>query len=224
MDLPVAVGILITFIVSSAATFEPHGLLGDEVYFDSLTMFVFFLLTGRWLELRMRDRTAGALDALMNRLPDSVARRLPDGRFERVAVRRLQVGDVIQVMPGESFPADGTVLEGQTLADEALLTGESRPQSRATGDAVVAGSHNLTASVLVRVDQIGTATRFAQIVELMENASLQKPRLALLADRMAKPFLWLVLWPCWPPLARWRDGVCWCANCRHWRLCRRWTW
>lgn len=193
MDLPVAVGILITFIVSSAATFEPHGLLGDEVYFDSLTMFVFFLLTGRWLELRMRDRTAGALDALMNRLPDSVARRLPDGRFERVAVRRLQVGDVIQVMPGESFPADGTVLEGQTLADEALLTGESRPQSRATGDAVVAGSHNLTASVLVRVDQIGTATRFAQIVELMENASLQKPRLALLADRVAKPFLWLVL-------------------------------
>lgn len=193
MDLPVAVGILITFIVSSAATFEPHGLLGDEVYFDSLTMFVFFLLTGRWLELRMRDRTAGALDALMNRLPDSVARRLPDGRFERVAVRRLQVGDVIQVMPGESFPADGTVLEGQTLADEALLTGESRPQSRATGDAVVAGSHNLTASVLVRVDQIGTATRFAQIVELMEDASLQKPRLALLADRVAKPFLWLVL-------------------------------
>ena len=193
MDLPVAIGMAITFVVSSAATFEPQGLLGDEVYFDSLTMFVFFLLTGRWLELRMRDRTAGALDALMNRLPDSVARRLPDGRFERVAVRRLQVGDVIQVMPGESFPADGTVLEGQTLADEALLTGESRPQSRVAGDAVVAGSHNLSASILVRVDRIGTATRFAQIVELMENASLHKPRLALLADRVAKPFLWGVL-------------------------------
>ena len=193
MDLPVAIGMLITFVVSSAATFEPGGRFGDEVYFDSLTMFVFFLLTGRWLELRMRDRTAGALDALMNRLPDSIARRLPDGAFERVAVRRLVVGDVIQVIPGESFPADGTVLEGQTLADEALLTGESRPQSRQVGDAVVAGSHNLTAVVLVRVARVGTSTRFAQIVALMENASLQKPRLALLADRVAKPFLGMVL-------------------------------
>jgi Cu2+-exporting ATPase len=193
MDLPVSIGMLITFVVSSAATFEPQGLFGHEVYFDSLTMFVFFLLTGRWLELRMRDRTAGALDALMNRLPDSVARRSPDGAFERVAVRRLVVGDVIQVLPGESFPTDGTVLEGSTLADEALLTGESRPQSRQAGDAVVAGSHNLTSAVLVRVDQIGHATRFAQIVSLMENASLQKPRLAQLADRMAKPFLWAVL-------------------------------
>ena len=193
MDLPVSMGMVITFVVSTAATFEPQGVFGSEVYFDSLTMFVFFLLTGRWLELRMRDRTAGALDALMNRLPDSVTRRLPDGRFERVAVRRLVVGDVIQVMPGESFPVDGTVLEGSTLADEALLTGESRPQTRQAGDAVVAGSHNLTASVLVRVDQIGQATRFAQIVALMENASLQKPRLAWLADRVAKPFLWAVL-------------------------------
>jgi Cu2+-exporting ATPase len=193
MDLPVAIGMLITFVVSTAATFEPGGRFGDEVYFDSLTMFVFFLLTGRWLELRMRDRTAGALDALMNRLPDSVARRQPDGSFERVAVRRLVAGDVIQVMPGESFPADGTVLEGQTLADEALLTGESRPQSRQAGDAVVAGSHNLTAVVLVKIERIGTATRFAQIVALMENASLHKPRLALLADRVAKPFLWGVL-------------------------------
>ena len=193
MDLPVALGMLITFVVSSAATFDPTGRFGGEVYFDSLTMFVFFLLTGRWLELRMRDRTAGALDALTNRLPDSVARRLPDGTFERVAVRRLRVGDVIEVLPGESFPVDGTVLEGRTLADEALLTGESRPQSRGAGEAVVAGSHNLTATVRVQVDRVGTATRFAQIVALMENASLQKPRLAQLADRVAKPFLWAVL-------------------------------
>ena len=193
MDLPVALGMAITFVVSSAATFDPQGPFGQVVYFDSLTMFVFFLLTGRWLELRLRDRTAGALDALMNRLPDSVARRLPDGDFERVAVRRLAVGDVIQVLPGESFPVDGTVLEGQTLADEALLTGESRPQARQVGDAVVAGSHNLTAVVLVRVDRLGERTRFAQIVALMENAALQKPRLAQLADRIAKPFLWGVL-------------------------------
>jgi len=189
MDLPVALGMVITFLLSSAATFEPNGLFGGEVYYDSLTMFVFFLLTGRWLELRVRDRTAGALEALMNRLPDSVERQLPDGEFERVAVRRVLVGDVIRVLPSESFPADGVILQGQTLSDEALLTGESRPQARGVGDSVVAGSHNLSGIVTVRVVQVGEGTQFSQIVSLMENASLQKPRLAQLADRIAKPFL-----------------------------------
>lgn len=189
MDLPVALGMVITFLLSSVATFEPEGIFGAEVYYDSLTMFVFFLLTGRWLELRVRDRTAGALEALMNRLPDSVERQLPSGEFERVAVRRVMVGDVIRVSPSESFPVDGVILQGQTLADEALLTGESRPQARGVGDTVVAGSHNLSGIVTVRVVQVGEGTQFSQIVSLMENASLQKPRLAQLADRIAKPFL-----------------------------------
>ncbi len=189
MDLPVALGMVITFLLSTVATFEPDGIFGAEVYYDSLTMFVFFLLTGRWLELRVRDRTAGALEALMNRLPDSVERQLPNGEFERVAVRRVMVGDVIRVSPSESFPADGLILQGQTLADEALLTGESRPQSRGVGDTVVAGSHNLSGIVTVRVVQVGEGTQFSQIVSLMENASLQKPLLAQLADRIAKPFL-----------------------------------
>ncbi|WP_310627882.1 cation-translocating P-type ATPase [Limnohabitans sp.] len=189
MDLPVALGMVITFLLSSVATFEPNGIFGAEVYYDSLTMFVFFLLTGRWLELRVRDRTAGALEALMNRLPDSVERQLPSGAFERVAVRRVLVGDVIRVSPSESFPADGVIVQGQTLADEALLTGESRPQVRGVGDTVVAGSHNLSGIVTVRVVQVGEGTQFSQIVSLMENASLQKPRLAQLADRIAKPFL-----------------------------------
>jgi Cu2+-exporting ATPase len=189
MDLPVALGMVITFLLSSIATFEPEGVFGAEVYYDSLTMFVFFLLTGRWLELRVRDRTAGALEALMNRLPDSVERQLPSGEFERVAVRRVLVGDVIRVSPSESFPVDGVILQGQTLADEALLTGESRPQARGVGDSVVAGSHNLSGIVTVRVVQVGEGTQFSQIVSLMENASLQKPRLAQLADRIAKPFL-----------------------------------
>ena len=189
MDLPVALGMVITFLLSSIATFEPEGVFGAEVYYDSLTMFVFFLLTGRWLELRVRDRTAGALEALMNRLPDSIERQLPSGEFERVAVRRVMVGDVIRVSPSESFPADGVIVQGQTLADEALLTGESRPQARGVGDSVVAGSDNLSGIVTVRVVQVGEGTQFSQIVSLMENASLEKPRLAQLADRVAKPFL-----------------------------------
>ncbi|HEY7985996.1 MAG TPA: cation-translocating P-type ATPase [Methylophilaceae bacterium] len=193
MDFPVSLGIIITFSVSTAATFQPTGWWGNQVYFDSLTMFVFFLLTGRWLELRMRSRTAGALEDLMRRLPDSVDRKNADGSFSRVAVRRLMLGDVVRVLPGESFPADGTIVLGETQVDEALLTGESRPVVRGLGSAVIAGSHNLNAAVLQKVEQLGKSTRYAQIVALMERASIDKPRLALLADRMSRPFILLVL-------------------------------
>ena len=193
MDLPVALGMAITFVVSTAGTFDPAGIFGKEVYYDSLTMFVFFLLTGRWLELRLRDRTAGALEAVMNRLPDSVERRAADGSFARVATRRIGVGDTIRVLPGEAFPADGRITAGNTHADEALLTGESTPVARPVGSSVTAGSYNLQAPVEVLVEGTGGQTRFAQIVALMESASLQKPRLAQLADRIARPFLVAVL-------------------------------
>jgi Cu2+-exporting ATPase len=152
-------------------------------------MFVFFLLGGRWLELRLRDKTAGALEALMNRLPDSVIRVRVDGGFERVPVRRLKTGDVVRVLPGEAFPADGILLMGVTSVDESLLTGESRPLTRHVGDELISGSHNLSAVVHMRVDRLGDQTRFAQIVRLMESASTTKPPLARLADTIAKPFL-----------------------------------
>ena len=203
MDLPVALGIVVTFAVSSAATFNQEGWWGHEVYFDSLTMFVFFLLTGRWLEQRLRTRTAGSLDALMQRLPDTVERLSADGQFQRIATRRLNVGDVIRVLPGEAFPADGTLLAGDTFADEALMTGESRPVARAQGGTVMAGSYNVSNAVQVRVDQLGAGTRYAQIVALMARAATDKPRLALLADQVAKPFLIFVLMAAFFAVAFW---------------------
>ena len=197
MDVPVALGILIAFAASTAVTVQPAGPWGHDVWYDSLTMFVFFLLSGRMLELRLRDRTAGALEALSRRLPDSIERRQPDGSFERVAVRRLQPGDVIRVLPGEAFPADGELIEGETQVDEALLTGESRPLPRQAGAGgvaeVIAGSHNLSGVVLVRVLRTGAQTRYAGIVALMQQAAADKPALAQLADRVARPFLVSVL-------------------------------
>ena len=193
MDLPVAIGMVITFVVSTLGTFDPQGIFGKEVYFDSLTMFVFFLLAGRWLEHRLRDRTAGALEALMNRMPDQVSRVKADGTMEQVPVRRLQLNDVIRILPGDTVPADGTVLKGDTLLDEALLTGESHPVHRSVGSAIIAGSHNLSSVIDMRIDHIGDQTRYAQIVALMQSASTSKPPIAKLADRIAKPFLIAVL-------------------------------
>ena len=193
MDVPVALGILVAFAASSVATFDPTGPLGSEVWFDSVTMFVFFLLSGRLLELRLRERTAGALEALMRRLPETIERQGADGRFERVPVRQLMPRDTVRVLPGEVFPADGLVTGGESRVDEALLTGESQPLRRGPGDAVVAGSHNLSGPLLVRVQRTGADTRYAGIVALMEQAAVQKPHLAQVADRVAGPFLLLVL-------------------------------
>jgi Cu2+-exporting ATPase len=193
MDLPVAIGMLVTFGVSTIGTFEPQGVFGSEVYFDSFTMFVFFLLTGRWLELRLRDQTAGALEAVMNRLPDVVHRRTSDGQFEMTTLRQLRVQDVIQVRAGEAFAADAQIVKGETQVDEALLTGESKPLPRHIGQCVLAGSLNLTASVEVQIESLGKQTRFGQMVTLMESASVSKPSMALIADKVAKPFLWGVL-------------------------------
>jgi P-type Cu2+ transporter len=193
MDLPVALGLWVSFIVSTIAMFEPNGLFGDAVYFDSITMFVFFLLTGRWLEARLREKTAGSLEALINRLPDSVRRLNANQSFDVVATDEVRVGDVLEVRPAEVFPADANILQGETLVEEALLTGESKPLRRSMGESVMAGSHNVSQTVRVLVTQVGASTRFAQIVDLMQSASLHKPRLAILADRIAKPFLLAVL-------------------------------
>ena len=193
MDVPVALGILIAFGASTAATFDPSGPLGREVWYDSVTMFVFFLLSGRLLEQRLRDRTAGALEALMRRLPQTIEREEQGGEFRRVAVRRLAAGDLIRVLPGEVFPADGTVTVGESRVDEALLTGESRPLLRRKGEPVIAGSHNLSGMVHVRVERVGEKTRYASIVALMEQASMDKPHLAQVADRIASPFLLAVM-------------------------------
>ncbi len=193
MDTPVSIGILVTFIASSGATFDPAGPWGSEIWYDSLTMFVFFLLGGRYLELKARDRTAGALDALINRLPERCDRQRADGGFEAVSLKRLQLGDIVRVQAGQAFPGDGLLLSAGAIVDEALLTGESHPVAHQRGAALVAGSFNLAGAVLMRIERLGRDTRFAQIVQLMERAATDKPRLAQLADRIAAPFLLVVL-------------------------------
>lgn len=193
MDVPVALGIAIAFVASTGATFDPGGAFGREVWFDSLTMFVAFLLAGRWLEQRLRLRSAGALDALLRELPDSVERALPTGGWERVAISRLAVGDRVRIVAGQAFAGDGRIVQGRTSVDEALLSGESRPVERGQGDEVVAGSVNLAAPVEVLIERLGADTRHRQIVDLMERALSERPALLRTADRVAAPFVVVVL-------------------------------
>ena len=193
MDVPVAIGILVTFVASSGATFAPGGVFGHEVYFDSMTMFVSFLLAARYLELLARQRAAQALEDAIDGMPQQATRLLDDGGSEQVSAMRLAPGDRVRVALGQAFPADGTLEQGATAVDESLLTGESTPVPKAAGDALVGGSVNLGAPVTMQVQRVGADTRHEAIVALMRDALSQRPSMARLADRVAGPFLWVVL-------------------------------
>jgi Cu2+-exporting ATPase len=193
MDVPVALGIAVTFVASSGALFDPGGVFGREVYFDSLTMFVALLLSARWFELGARHRAAEALEAVAGALPSAAERLLADGRSERVPAEVLRAGDRIRVAAGEAVAADGVVLAGQGWVNEALLTGESAPVAKAVGDRVVAGSVSLDGVFVVDVERVGADTTAQGIVRLMQQAQSQRPMSLGVLDRVAAGFTATVL-------------------------------
>ena len=164
-----------------------------ELYFDAVGMFALFLLAGRYLERRARERTAAATAQLVNLLPASCLRLGADGQSERILLSELALGDRVLVHPGAILPADGKILDGQSSIDESLLTGEYLPQPRTTGDAVTAGTLNVEGALTVEVLALGQDTRLSAIVRLLDRAQAEKPRLAEIADRAAQWFLLLSL-------------------------------
>jgi Cu2+-exporting ATPase len=188
MDVPVAIGIGLAFAASAWNTLRHAG----DVYFDSVVMFIFLLLLGRYVEMLARHRAGSTAEALLRLVP-STALRMADGARERVPVATLAAGDRVLVPVGECFPADGIVVGGTTEADEALLTGESLPVAKADGATVIAGALNCAAPVEVRLTAVGQSTVLAGIVRLLERAQTERPRIARLADRAAAWFVTRVL-------------------------------
>lgn len=191
MDVPVALGVGSAFAASVWATLSGSG----EVYFDSVTMFVFFLLSGRYLEMMARQKAVRSVETLARAMPTLATRfvRWPETACEQVATAELRVGDVLQIAPGESIPADGEVIAGVSAADESLLTGESRPLPKVAGDEVIGGSINVTSPLAMRVLRVGEDTRLAAITRLMERAAAEKPHVVHMADRVAAYFVVAVL-------------------------------
>src|SRR5690606_4631490 len=159
------------------------------LYFEAAAVIVTLVLVGQLLELRARERTSGAIRALLDLAPKQALRVRDDGTDEEIPVEHIGVGDRLRVRPGEKIPVDGVLIEGRAAVDEALVTGESMPVTRETGDAVVAGGLNTTGSFVMRADKVGADTLLAQIVQLVAKAQRSRAPIQRLADRVAAWFV-----------------------------------
>jgi len=189
MDVPVSLAIGAGYFASVWVTFVG----GPEVYFDSISMFAFFLLVARHVEMNARHKANATTDALARLVPASALRLEPDGSVLEVLSRELQPGDRVLVRAGASVPADGRVLDGEGHLDESMLTGESKPVRREAGMPVVGGSINLGDPITVHIEQVGQNTMAAHIGRLLRRAQAERPSLARLADRVARHFVSVVL-------------------------------
>ena len=191
MDVLIAVGTTAAYAYSLAALALP-GRLPHAYYFDASALIITLILTGNYLEHRTRLRAGTALRRLEELLPET-ASVVRDGVERSVPASEVAVGDRVRVRPGERFPADGTVVEGRTSVDESLLTGESLPQPKGTGSAVLAGAVNGEGLVDLRATGVGADTFVAQVGRLLTDAEMSRIPLQRTADRIASVFVPVVL-------------------------------
>jgi len=188
MDLPVTLGLCAAAGWSALNTVRDSG----EVYFDTVALLIFLLLLGRWLQHRQRRRAQDAIEQIFSLTP-AHAHRVVDGGVRDVPLESLEPGDSLRVLAGETIPADGELLEGQTTLDLAVLTGESRPVPARAPQQVQAGTVNLSAPILLRVRAVGEATRLGRLMRLVERAAERRAPVEQLADRVAAWFVMAVL-------------------------------
>ena len=188
MDVPVSIAILLAYFASVWSTVNR----GPEIYFDSVCMFTFFLLTGRFFEMRARHRMTRAGNNLLDLMPSVAIKSTPEGDLV-IPSSDIQVGDLLIIKPGQQIPADGIVESGTSAVDEAALTGEYLPIDKSAGDALIGGTHNVESQILMRVTATGADAELNTIMRLMDRAQQEKPAIAIFADKVASRFVAAVL-------------------------------
>jgi Cu+-exporting ATPase len=193
----IAMGTGVAFLYSLIATLAPQAFppafRGHDgavaVYFEAAAVITVLVLLGQVLELKAREQTSGAIRALLDLAP-KVARRLaPGGSEEDVPLDRIQAGDGLRVRPGEKVPADGVLIEGSSVLDESMVTGESMPVAKAPGAKVIGGTLNTTGSFVMRAERVGRDTMLAQIVQMVAGAQRSRAPIQRLADQVAGWFV-----------------------------------
>jgi Cu+-exporting ATPase len=212
----IAIGVGAAYAYSVVATLAP-GMFPDAfrnpsgaigLYFEVAAVIVVLVLLGQVLELRARERTGGALRALLDLAPQTARRLTHDGDEEEIGLDQVHKGDRLRVRPGDKVPVDGEVLEGRSAVDESMVTGEPMPVEKAAGDKVIGGTVNGTGAFVMRAERVGSETMLAQIVELVAQAQRSRAPIQRLADRVSAYFVPAVLataglafavWAFWGP-------------------------
>ncbi len=190
MDVPVAIAIGGAYMASIWSTFTQ----GEEVYFDSVCMFTFFLLVGRFLETRARLKNSEAGNQLASVMPRSTLRIHPQDKTETVVpVSQLNIGDHIRILPGSTLVADGIIVEGHSSIDESIITGEFLPIQKQTGDRVIGGSLNVESPITLQITALDKDMQISTVMSLLDRATQDKPKIAILADQIAQYFVAAVL-------------------------------
>ena len=202
MDVPIALALALAF---TAGTINLVTGVGHS-YFDSITMFVAFILAARYVELIARQDAQGGAEALAKQLPATCERALnfpASQEIEVVPVVNCNPGEVLRVSPGEVVPADGVLIENVSALDESLLTGESKPVEKKIGDRVYAGTHNILNPLFMRIEAVGQSTRIAGIASLLDQALLAKPVMVSLAEKWTAYFVAFLLFGAFASSAIW---------------------
>jgi Cu+-exporting ATPase len=220
----IAMGVGVAWAYSVVATVAPdvfpaafggdHGAV--PVYFEAAAVITTLVLLGQVLELRARERTGGAIRALLDLAPKTARVVHAEGADEEVALDTVKIGDALRVRPGEKVPVDGQIVQGRGAVDESMLTGESMPVGKSVGDKVIGGTLNQSGAFVMRADRIGRDTVLAQIVQMVAQAQRSRAPIQRLADQVSGWFVPLVVavaiaafiaWAIWGPEPRLGYGL-----------------
>jgi len=191
MDVPVSIAITLAFSASAWATVTGQG----EVYFESVSMFTFLLLIGKFLEFRARSHAAQISANLLKLMPMTATKLNIDesNKEELVAAKLLVKDDLVLIKPGEIIPADGVIISGNSQVNEAMLSGEQLPLSKSINDDVFAGTINSDGNLTVKVKQPSNKSFLSQLIRLSEQSQAHKPKLARFSDKVAQYFVAIIL-------------------------------
>ncbi len=220
----IAMGTGVAWGYSIVATLAPQvfppGFRGSDgsvdVYFEAAAVITVLVLLGQVLELRARDKTSGAIRALLGLAPKTARRLLAGGGDEDVSIDLIAIGDSLRVRPGEKVPVDGALTEGHASVDESMITGESMPVSKAPGAKVIGGTLNVSGGFVMQAEKIGRDTMLARIVQMVADAQRSRAPIQRMADRVAGWFVPLVIavafaafaaWAIWGPEPRLAYGL-----------------
>lgn len=219
LDVPIAMGLYLGGAWGIWKTIAGEG----DLYFDSISALVFFLLIGRMIQMRQQRLASDSLELLFNLGPASARRVNQDGTMADIATESLLPGDDIEIRAGETIPADGRITRGTSSIDQSMLTGESRAHRMSPGDEVAAGTLNLSSPIRVRVGATGEATRIGKLMRMVEEAGRRRAAIVRLADRLGAWLLWALLvlagltiviwWPLSPSVAIDRAAALLIATC-----------